>query len=158
MNEPTPKCYKAENVNQIIKSKGLRFSFDPYQYLGGTWQGVYRTSNPNEQDALAAAMKENRSLVEIIEAEYDLLFKKKSSLSQSSGILTLPQAVAPVDRSPLIPQVAPPVGEPVPSEFTTPPSTEPKPLETATDALNLGPVSAQSAAEPQPAAAGCDLS
>jgi hypothetical protein len=143
----TERFFHAENCNRFIKMDGFSFAFDPVNYIGGTWCGVYSTSDEKQVAALEKLCQTPRSAVrEISREDFQKLTQKKTSIS--SGVLDL-SALVNAEASPLIPQGAPPVGVPVNTEPPAPMPTV-KPLDAVADALAVAPVA-------KAATSGCDL-
>lgn len=110
------KYYKYCNATRRLKSNGYTFAFEVIEQVASSWLGILRLEDEGAQAALAV-FADRYGIIEIDEAEYQTLLKKKTNSSISSpGIIqriTLPlkETVAGVVvlRSPLGPITLEPV-------------------------------------------------
>lgn len=99
MSETTTKqdtrYFHVENCNRHVLGDGHRFTFEPYENVGGCWFGVLATSDPEEIAALEKICADKKSAVtETDAAEFSKAQKKKSLAQPNFGPSRAPSARA----------------------------------------------------------------
>lgn len=124
------KFYHAENSNRIIQGKsGRPFTFEPYNFLGGSWFGIYRTDKAPEISALDELVKDEKSAVtEISQEEYAKCAGKKHLLPESFRSSNNVSVTTDQSAAALV------VGAPVSSVLSPPPSAS---VESVEDVLKV---------------------
>jgi hypothetical protein len=152
------KFYQAENATRLFNINGQEVLFQPCQYFGGTWRGIYATDVPEIQAGLDhLATDKTKAVTVITREEYE---QKRGSLPSH-----LKETYNPVDRNQVVCVAAPvtptksgqeAVVESDPEakqEVRNPeePQAEGQPVAEASEALNVGPITpTESATKPKP--------